>query len=236
MLSAQGQWANSALRSYLQSFGEGAACPSMRQLTPELLDHLPVDDPGAMRSRRDLRRINVFMGNEGWILSQIPQDTPSITEFGAGDGGLLKRIHHRHPGTPLAAIELMPRPADLPDCVDWLQADLLDAQPEAHGGTVIANLFLHHFSDAQLPVLGRRLSAYDTIIINEPLRARLPIMMGRIAKPFIHPITRHDMRVSIEAGFTAGELPRLLNLDESQFQVEESSTWRGSQRMLASCR
>ncbi|MDX1681377.1 MAG: hypothetical protein R3242_11685, partial [Akkermansiaceae bacterium] len=80
----------------------------MRQLTPELLDHLPADDPGAMRSRRDLRRINAFMGNEAWILRQIPGDTPRITEFGAGDGGLLKRIHQRHPDTPLSAIDLMP--------------------------------------------------------------------------------------------------------------------------------
>lgn len=210
----------------------------MRSLTPELLDHLPADDPRAMRARRDLRRINVFMGNESWILSQIPQDTPRIAEFGAGDGGLLKRIHHRHPDTPLAAIDLMPRPADLPDSVDWLQADLFETDPDpgSHGGTVIANLFLHHFSDAQLPELGRRLSAYDTIIINEPLRARLPMLMGRIATPFIHSITRHDMRVSIEAGFIAGELPRLLNLDDSRFQIEESSTCRGSQRMLASCR
>jgi hypothetical protein len=32
----------------------------MRKLTAELLDHLPHDDPGAMRSRADLRRINFF--------------------------------------------------------------------------------------------------------------------------------------------------------------------------------
>ena len=34
-----------------------------RRLEPELLDQLPADDPRAMRSRRDLKRINAWMNN-----------------------------------------------------------------------------------------------------------------------------------------------------------------------------
>ena len=33
-----------------------------RILEPETLDHLAPDDPAARRSRRDLRRVNAFMG------------------------------------------------------------------------------------------------------------------------------------------------------------------------------
>ena len=33
-----------------------------RVLEPETLDHLAPDDPVAQRSRRDLRRVNAFMG------------------------------------------------------------------------------------------------------------------------------------------------------------------------------
>jgi hypothetical protein len=39
----------------------------LRQVLPEILDHLPADDPEAIGSRRDLRRINFLMGNKRWI-------------------------------------------------------------------------------------------------------------------------------------------------------------------------
>ena len=35
-----------------------------RRVEPELLDALPADDPRAVRSREDLRRINRLMGNQ----------------------------------------------------------------------------------------------------------------------------------------------------------------------------
>ena len=38
-----------------------------RVVIPELLDHLPADEPEALRSRRDLRRVNWLMGNERWL-------------------------------------------------------------------------------------------------------------------------------------------------------------------------
>jgi hypothetical protein len=38
--------------------------------------------------------------------------------------------------------------------------------------------------------------------------------------------------VSIEAGFIEGEIPATLGLDAEQFVITESSTWRGSQRVL----
>ena len=36
-----------------------------RVLEPETLDHLAPDDPSAQRARRDLRRVNAFMGARG---------------------------------------------------------------------------------------------------------------------------------------------------------------------------
>lgn len=172
------------------------------------------------------------MGNESWILGQIPPGTTRITELGAGDGGLLRKIYRRFPQIPIAACDLMPRPAGLPEAIEWIEADLFDAPMPDRGGVVIANLFLHHFTDAQLAQLGERLVHYDAIIVNEPLRARLPLWLGKLASPALHPITRHDMRVSIEAGFIAGEMPASLGLDGGPFSISESSTWRGSQRML----
>lgn len=206
----------------------------MRKLTPELLDHLPHDDPAAIRSRADLRRINRFMGNEAWIISQIPEDTKTITEIGSGDGNLLSKIANRFPQASLRAFDLAPRPDGLPEKIEWLRGDILENVPKTSGGILIANLILHHFTDPQLERLAPWFASFGTIIANEPLRSPLPLFLGKLAYPFINRVTRHDMRVSIESGFVPGELPKLLGLERNGFSITESSTWRGSLRVLAS--
>lgn len=205
----------------------------MRKLTPELLDHLPHDDPGALCSRRDLRRINYVMGNERWIASKIPDSARSITEIGAGDGHLLSRLVREHPGAAITAYDFAPRPKDLPAGVKWMQGDLFAQPPPTVGGVLIANLFLHHFTEAQLAELGKWMEGFDTILISEPLRANFPLLLAKLAAPFIHPITRHDMRVSIGAGFRIGEIPAALGLDRIGYRFRESSSQRGFIRMIA---
>lgn len=206
---------------------------STRKLTPEILDGIPHDDPGAIRSRCDLRRINRFMGNESWILRNIPRNPKAITEIGAGDGHLLSRIARAYPDTPISAHDLAPRPAALPERVAWHRGDIFEQPHSNNGGILIANLFLHHFTDKQLMALGTWMRGFDTLLFSEPLRARLPLLMGKLAHPFIHPITRHDMRVSIEAGFLPGELPAALNLGKLGFRFRETASPRGFIRMIA---
>lgn len=205
----------------------------MRKLTPELLDHLPHDDPGAIRSRNDLQRINRFMTNEAWIIQNLDPKTSSISELGAGDGSLLTKIHTKHPELAIHAYDLAPRPLGLPEAIQWHQGDIFKSPLEPTGGTLIANLILHHFTDAQLITLSETFRQFDRIIINEPLRSAIPAFLAKLAMPFVHPITRHDMRVSIEAGFIRNEIPSLLALEKHGFHFQETYTWRGSQRVLA---
>lgn len=205
----------------------------MRKLTPELLDHLPPDAPGVARSRRDLRRINFVMGNDRWILRNLPQNPTAITEIGAGEGHLLTSISRKLPDIPLAAYDLAPRPASLPSAIEWFQADIFSQPPPPQGGVLIANLFLHHFTDTRLTELSAWMSGFDTILTSEPFRAKLPLLLGKLATPLIHPITRHDMRVSIEAGFRPGELPAALCLESLGHRFRETSSHRGFIRMIA---
>ena len=205
-----------------------------RKLTEEILDHLAHDDPKAIRSRRDLRRINCFMGNEPWILENIPRSTSSITEIGAGDGMLMTRISRHFLKISLTARDLAPRPSNLPQQVEWIRGDIFKIEPSRCGGTLIANLILHHFNEEQLRLLAPWIRSFDTLIFSEPLRSHIPQFMGKLAYPFISPVTRHDMRVSIEAGFRIGELAEIIGLTEKEFVIHESSTWRGSLRMVAS--
>lgn len=205
----------------------------MRKLTPELLDHLPPDAPGVSRSRRDLRRINFIMGNDRWILRNLPEKITSITEIGAGEGHLLTSISRKHPEIPITAYDLAPRPASLPEAITWIQADIFTQKPPQMGGILIANLFLHHFTDSQLADFSQWISGFDTIITSEPYRAKTPLLLGKLATPLIHPITRHDMRVSIEAGFRPGELPATLSLKNLGYRFRETTSQRGFIRMIA---
>lgn len=201
-----------------------------RQVFPELLDHLPADDPEAIRSRCDLRRINFLMGNERWIVRQARRLAPtSITELGAGEGMLSGKLAAI---APVEGYDLAPRPASLDPRVTWHQGDLF-SMPSASGDLLVANLFLHHFEGESMKSLATWCSGFRSLCFVEPLRTPGALRLGKGMLPFVNRITRHDMLVSIRAGFLPGELPGLLELDPGKWHVREQSTWRGGIRVLA---
>jgi hypothetical protein len=68
-----------------------------RIVQPELLDTLPPDDPRAIHSRHDLRRVNAWMRNHAImakaLLASVNSCPPvQITDLGAGDGHFLVRV------------------------------------------------------------------------------------------------------------------------------------------------
>ncbi|MES2437612.1 MAG: hypothetical protein V4584_01010 [Verrucomicrobiota bacterium] len=209
---------------------------SQRIVIPELLDHLSADDPEAMRSRRDLRRINFLMGNERWVCRTVARHAESanrgIVEIGAGDGMLCAKLARLFPQAAVAAYDLAPRPADLNPAVCWNRGDIFAAAVPETGGVLIANLFLHHFEGETLSTLGRWFQHFELLVISEPDRARFPHFLGGMLHPWINRVTRHDMHVSIDAGFRDGEIRRLLGVDPGRWQMRESSTWRGARRVV----
>jgi hypothetical protein len=207
-----------------------------RLIEPEILDRLPADDPEAIRSRRDLRGINFLMGNERWLAERIARLSSArkgVWEIGAGEGKLLQRLASRHPEIPLTGCDLAPRPVDLPERIVWRQGDVFDQLPAASGGVLVANLFLHHFDAPLLARFGSLLANFDALCLNEPHRSSLAMWQGRLLLPFVGPVTRHDMLVSIRAGFRLGELPEHLGLTAGDWRVREETTWRGALRVLA---
>ncbi len=206
-----------------------------RQVVPEILDHLPADDPGAIAGRRDLRRVNFLMGNERWICRAARRfpwaAARGIVELGAGEGALAGKLARMFPQAPVAAVDLAPAPAHLDPRVDWRQGDLFSQSDALVGGLLVANLFLHHFEADALRAIGRLCGNFEVLVFSEPDRARLPHVLGRLLHPFIHPVTRHDLHVSIRAGFSHGELPALLDPGPG-WRFAETSTWRGGRRVL----
>ena len=207
-----------------------------RIVEPELLDHLPHDDLAARRSRLDLRRINFLMGNERWILRTLELFSDAaasmICEIGAGDGGLAAKIRRRFPDSRVTACDLAPRPSGLDPAIDWRSGDIFH-HPPPPGGVLVANLFLHHFEGGDLRRLGKVCEDFDVLIFNEPNRSRTAAMLGTLLHPFVNHVTRHDMQVSIRAGFRGGEMAGLLGLDPARWRIEETSPWRGARRVVA---
>ena len=76
------------------------SCAMERIVLPELLDALPPQDQSALRSRRDLRRLNAWMRHPRIMARLLQKNLPNqdarhIVELGAGDGHFLLSVARR---------------------------------------------------------------------------------------------------------------------------------------------
>jgi hypothetical protein len=199
-----------------------------RSIAPELLDHLPASDPGALRSRRDLARVNLMMGNAAIVARALRgADRPRVLiDIGAGDGTFMLRLARRlAPRWPDCRLILLDRQnivsdktraafAGLSWKIETVATDVFDFFGAADGpkaDVVTANLFLHHFGD--LP-LSRLLSL---IAQRTPLFAACEPRRGAVARAGsqmlwaigCNHVTLHDAAASVDAGFRGQELSAL---------------------------
>jgi hypothetical protein len=210
-----------------------------RVIIPEILDSLNPADPRAIRSRRDLSWIDLFLCNSRWIVRQLKKQTPPparIIEIGAGEGALCRKVQTSLPSATVTGLDLIQRPSNLPVSIRWIGGDFFQTLPNIDADACVGSLILHHFSDEALRDLGARLQSFRSLTFCEPLRSRLPLFLSKLSSPFMSEVTRHDMPASIRAGFRPGELPALLGLDSKKWSVRESSHWRGTLRLVASQR
>jgi hypothetical protein len=202
-----------------------------RFLEPELLDELPVDDPRAMQSRRDLRRLNGWMRNTQIMAAELQSVFPNrpprkLVELGSGDGTFLlrvaQRLGSRWAGVRAALLDrqniVTPETRENFRKLGWeieiVSSDVFDwlrLQGSESYDAITANLFLHHFSDAQLTSLflqaAQNVQAFVAI---EPRRWAGSLIFGRLLWLIgCNGVTRHDAIVSIRAGFAGKELSGL---------------------------
>jgi hypothetical protein len=209
----------------------------LRTLHPELVDDLPPEHPGAIQSRRDLRRINALMGHAGIFTRSLrkvfPTQHPSrIVEIGAGDGDVLLRVARRLAGAwhgvdvTLVDLQDLLRDKTKADfaALSWgarsVKGDVFQWLKETAGektGAILGNLILHHFSDAQLSTLFLAAAQKaDAFIAVEPRRSGWPLFCARYLSLIgCNPVTCHDAPVSVRAGFIGRELSALWPADGS---------------------
>lgn len=223
-----------------------------RIVQPELLDALPPDDPRAIRSRRDLRRVNWWMGNHG-IMARALQNSLNghapgqVTELGAGDGNFLLRVAQKvsqhWPDVNATLLDLQKNVSAETLAAFGAQgwraetvvADVFDwPQTSSRSEVIIANLFLHHFEDARLSELLRLISRHARLFIAlEPRRAPWPLFCSRLLWAIgCNDVTRHDAVASVRAGFSGNELSSLWP-DNDDWQLEEQSAGAFSHLFIA---
>ncbi|WP_102958390.1 class I SAM-dependent methyltransferase [Mangrovicella endophytica] len=202
----------------------------VRRMEEEILDHLPENDPRAIASRSDLRRLNLLMGQAatmaGLLRRHVPEPPRRILEIGSGDGCFMARVAKSLAKTwPSVHLTLLDRQSCVsPACaeqigaagwsVDIVTADIFDwlrDAPDDRFDAICTNLFLHHFSDDTLRELLARLAQHAPVFVaTEPLRAAFPHLASRLLRVIgANDVTRNDAPVSVRAGFRNRELSAL---------------------------
>src|ERR1043166_10015814 len=163
-----------------------------RSLEPEWLDSLGPEHPLARSSRNDLQRLNFWMGNAKIVGRALRNAVNGpgprrLVEVGAGDGRFMWRVANSlrgdWKGTEILLLDrqaiVLPTVHEAFLRLGWklraMQADVIDclnaATLEARDA-IIANLFLHHFSDSRLKELLHKMAARTrTFIAVEPRRS-----------------------------------------------------------------
>jgi hypothetical protein len=224
---------------------------------PELLDDLPPDDPRAIRSRADLKRINRVMGAHSLLVRALAAAgagaSMRIVELGAGDGSLALRIARsraRHwPGVALTLLDRAPSVAgETPNAiralgwsVEVVAADVLDWLRDSrgqHDGIAFANLFVHHFEGDRLAgLLGGLAQRFGAFACCEPRRSLVSLagshLLGLIG---CNDVTRHDGVVSVNAGFRDGELSEAWRRESGVWELHETAAGAFSHLFVARLR
>jgi Methyltransferase domain len=202
-----------------------------RRIEPEWLDALPSDDPRAMRSRRDLRRINALMMNRALVVRELRRVRPrgaqrAIAEIGAGDGTFMLRVAEQLlPDRQAADVVLLDRQSLVLQAtnekfisIGWrprpVSSDVfawLDQSSEPAFDVIVANLFLHHFDADRLAELLRLIARRTRVLIACEPRRSGPALLGSYLLGLIgcNDVSRHDAVVSVRAGFNGKELSAL---------------------------
>ena len=225
-----------------------------RSVEPELLDALPPDDPRAVRSRNDLRRVNRLMGTQAVIGNALDAllrgwSSARVIELGAGDGTLMLRIARQHarrwPKVRLGLLDMQPvvRADTLTDFRDlgWdaqiIGADVFDWFAQSEPGDapiIVANLFVHHFDGEQLQALLNGIAGRArAFVCCEPRRSQLALTGSRLLGAIgANDVTRHDAVISVRAGFSGDDLSALWP-DRDAWNLQESRAGPFCHRFVA---
>lgn len=190
----------------------------------EHLDDPAVDDALRERSLRDVRRANTVLGGTWAVLSEVrrilkvmPQASPSLLDVGTGLADIpagVRRMAQRR-GVRVTTVGV-----DEAASLARVSAGLLDASvcgdarrlpfADASVDIVTCSQVLHHFEDAEIPLVLRELTrvARHAVVVSDLRRSWLAAAgFWLVTWPLgFHAVSRHDGFTSVLRGFTPAEL------------------------------
>jgi 2-polyprenyl-3-methyl-5-hydroxy-6-metoxy-1,4-benzoquinol methylase len=191
----------------------------------EHLDDPTIDPALRERSLRDVRRANTALGGARAVLSEVarqlsalgPEGTLLDVGTGLGDIPARARALAARRGVALTALGV-----DEAASLARVTHGMLDGSacadarrlpfPDASVDIVTCSQVLHHFEDADIPVVLRELQrvARRAVIVSDIRRSWIAAAgFWVVSWPLgFHPVTRHDGVVSVLRGFTPRELSR----------------------------
>jgi hypothetical protein len=202
-----------------------------RRVEPEWLDRLPAHDPRALRSRRDILRLNGLMGHAAIMALLLARHGPAggtrtILDLGGSDGIFMLRVARRlAPRWPAVRLVLVDRHdvvteetraafAALGWTLETVIADVFAFLAQGMGervDVVTSNLFLHQFEDEQIVALTAGSARHAPLFVAcEPRRGRTASAASRLVWAVgCAEVTRYDAVVSVRGGFRGKELSAL---------------------------
>lgn len=220
-----------------------------RQMEAEWLDTLPANDSDAVRSRKDLQRLNAWMGSArrlaGLLRPALDRAVMChVADLGGGDGRFfLRAARWLKPRVTPAQVTIVDRQNILsPETQDALgglgwqgrvaHADVLTWLPQQTTqvwDVMLANLFLHHFTNVQLSkLLAEASKAARDFVALEPRRSPLALVFSRCVSLIgCNRVTRHDAPASVRAGFSGKDLSQLWPDHENWALEERQAGWFG---------
>jgi len=229
-----------------------------RRVLPEHLDLLPIDDPAARRSRRDLQRVHRVMRSLTILRRAVGTVSMNgqprrILELGAGDGSLMLRFAQslRPPWRDVEVTFIdrqdlvgpeIRKPLSL---LGWdvrvLRVDALDwarASSSQRYDLCVTTLFLHHFQLSTLELLLRAVEARcRAFVACEPRRNRSAWIGSHLLGLLgANNVTREDGVTSVVAGFAGHELTDLWPQGEESWRLREYFAWPFTHCLVANVR
>jgi len=201
-----------------------------RIVEPEILDQLAPDDPRALRARRDLARVNAAMLQDRIIARALLKysTTPPrvLVDLGSGDGMFTLRVARRLAGhwrnVEVILIDQHQAASDEIRAaffaLGWRTSlevanifEFLEHTRRKDIGVITANMFLHHFPDAELARLLAKIAHVAPLFVaGELRRTKLVREAGRYLWLLgAGDVICNDGRVSARAAFSGTELSAL---------------------------
>ncbi len=206
-----------------------------------------------LRKEDRVLELSAGPGYLGWELLKIvnppkPKALHSLTSLPfpprlCGLGGVLslESVPFFERSSDLPSIEYtgldayFPRPLEWPSTWHWRKMDFLDLEDYAEYSVIIANAVLHLLDAKQLRTLGQRWQIGPRLLVfNEPLRNGSYYQLIRSLSSWVSNSPRfqkYEWRVC--AGFSGGELPEYLGLDQQDWSLHYDERLLGAYRMIA---